>query len=123
MSLYDRVLIINMEARATYRGESGYPARLNALAEPPSPLWIRGSWTPGRPAVALVGARAATARALETARTFAAELAAAGIDVISGGALGVDAAAHRGALDVAQSDGHGRTVAVLGTGIDVAYPE
>jgi DNA processing protein len=50
-------------------------------------------------------------------------LAAAGVDVISGGALGVDAAAHRGALDSAGSDGGGHTVAVLGTGIDVAYPE
>jgi DNA processing protein len=60
---------------------------------------------------------------LSTARALAAELAAAGVDVISGGALGIDAAAHRGVLDVAGQDGAGHTVAVLGTGIDVAYPE
>jgi DNA processing protein len=112
-----------MDTRATVRGEAGYPARLNALAEPPSPLWIRGAWTPGRRAVALVGARAATARSLEAARDLGARLATVGVDIISGGALGVDAAAHRGALDVADRDGVGRTVAVLGTGIDVAYPE
>lgn len=105
--------------------------RLHALADPPTPLWIRGDWTPARRAVALVGARAATARGLEAARELGARLAAAGVDVISGGALGVDAAAHRGALDVAHAGGGsdtrtdevGHTVAVLGTGIDVAYPE
>ncbi len=97
--------------------------RLHALEEPPTPLWIRGDWTPARRAVALVGARAATARALEAARELGARLAAAGVDVISGGALGVDAAAHRGALDVAAQDGAAHTVAVLGTGVDVAYPE
>jgi DNA processing protein len=73
--------------------------------------------------VALVGARAATARGIEAARRMATTLARAGIDVISGGALGIDAAAHRGALDVADIPDAGRTVAVLGTGIDVAYPE
>ncbi|HWE30210.1 MAG TPA: DNA-processing protein DprA [Polyangia bacterium] len=96
---------------------------MTALAEPPTPLWIRGAWTPGRRAVALVGARAATARGLEAARELGARLASAGVDVVSGGALGIDAASHRGALDVARSDGAARTVAVLGTGIDVAYPE
>lgn len=113
-----------MDPRTLYRGETGYPARLEALADPPSTLWIRGAWTPGRRAVALVGARAATARGLEAARTLGAELASAGIDVISGGALGIDAASHRGALDVAERhDGVGHTVAVMGTGIDVSYPE
>jgi DNA processing protein len=122
-------LIINMDARAIHRGDTGYPARLLALAEPPSPLWLLGAWTPAERAVAIVGARAATARALESARALAAELAAAGIDVISGGALGVDAAAHRGALDALdviderRELRRGRTVAVLGTGVDVAYPE
>jgi DNA processing protein len=71
----------------------------------------------------MVGARAATARGLESARSLAAELCGRGIDIISGGALGVDAAAHRGALDVLDRAGAGRTVAVLGTGVDVAYPE
>jgi DNA processing protein len=115
--------IINMEARAIHSGHEAYPARLHALGEPPTPLWIRGDWTPAPRAVALVGARAATAGGLEAARALGAALAAAGVDVISGGALGIDAAAHRGALDVAGSDGAAHTVAVLGTGIDVAYPE
>ena len=115
--------IINMEAKAIHRSETGYPARLHALGEPPTPLWIRGDWTPARRAVALVGARAATAQGLESARALGAALASAGVDVISGGALGIDAASHRGALDSAGSDGVGHTVAVLGTGIDVAYPE
>jgi DNA processing protein len=112
-----------MDARAIHTSDAGYPARLTALADPPTPLWIRGDWTPARRAVALVGARAATAGGLEAAREFGARLAAAAVDVISGGALGVDAASHRGALDVAAHDGAAKTVAVLGTGIDVAYPE
>jgi DNA processing protein len=112
-----------MDARAIHTSDAGYPARLTALADPPTPLWIRGDWTPARRAVALVGARAATAAGLEAARELGACLAAAGVDVISGGALGIDAASHRGALDVAARDGAAKTVAVLGTGIDVAYPE
>jgi DNA processing protein len=112
-----------MDAQAIHRSDERYPARLHALAEPPSPLWVRGAWTPAGRAVALVGARAATARGLEAARELGARLAGDGVDVISGGALGIDAAAHRGALDVAGRDGAGHTVAVLGTGIDVAYPE
>ncbi|MCU1278744.1 MAG: hypothetical protein JWM53_2290 [bacterium] len=115
--------IINMDARAIHSSEQAYPTRLHALGEVPTPLWIRGDWTPARRAVALVGARAATAHGLESARALGAQLASAGVDVISGGALGVDAASHRGALDVAGSEGAAHTVAVLGTGIDVAYPE
>lgn len=109
-----------MDARAIQRHETGYPARLHALANPPSPLWIRGDWRPAERAVAVVGARAATARALDAARALGAALSTAGVDVISGGALGVDGAAHRGVLD---AGGSGKTVAVLGTGIDIAYPE
>lgn len=112
-----------MEARATHTTDPSYPARLHALAEPPSPLWMRGRWTPSARAVAIVGARAATGRGIETARALSSELAARGADIISGGALGVDAAAHRGALDVVERPDAGRTVAVLGTGVDVAYPE
>src|SRR5579863_8703940 len=112
-----------MEARAIHTTDPGYPERLHALVDAPSPLWIRGAWTPATRSVAIVGARAATGRALETTRALSAELCARGIDVVSGGALGVDAAAHRGALDVLDRQGSARTVAVLGTGVDVAYPE
>jgi len=65
----------------------------------------------------LVGSRAAGARSLRQARQLGSSLAEAGIEVVSGGALGVDAAAHEGALSVG-----GVTVAVLGTGVDVTYP-
>jgi DNA processing protein len=68
--------------------------------------------------VALVGSRRATCEGMALAQELARQLASRGVIVVSGGALGIDAAAHRGALD-----GGGRTVAVLGTGIDVVYPE
>jgi DNA processing protein len=68
--------------------------------------------------VAVVGSRAASRRALDLGRALGATLGARGIEVVSGGAIGVDAAAHEGALEA-----QGTTVAVLGTGIDVVYPE
>lgn len=107
-----------MDARPIHRDEEGFPTRLLAVADPPSPLWIRGHLAADRPAVALVGARAASASGMARARQLAAELAEAGVEIVSGGALGIDAAAHRGALDA-----RGGTVAVLGTGIDITYPE
>jgi len=67
--------------------------------------------------VAIVGARAASGHAMAATRSLAEELAWAGIVVVSGGAIGIDAAAHRGALDAA-----GDTVAVMATGLDIAYP-
>ena len=76
----------------------------------------RGPWPPG-PAVAIVGARAATAYARRVAFDVARACARAGVCVVSGLARGVDAAAHEGALD-----GAGPTLAVLGTGVDVVYP-
>lgn len=114
--------IINSGPREVGRGDPAYPARLAApelSGHAPDPLWIAGAWSPAERAVAVVGARAATGRAIELARAIGAVLTGAGVDVISGGALGVDAAAHRGALE---NFSRGATVAVLGTGIDVAYP-
>jgi DNA processing protein len=70
-----------------------------------------------RPSVAIVGARAASRTAMDRAFALASHLAGRGITVVSGGAIGVDAAAHRGALA-----GGGRTTVVLGSGVDVAYP-
>ncbi len=81
-------------------------------------LWTRGSVDVfERPCVAIVGARAASPYGLSVAERLAADLAAAGLVVVSGMARGVDSAAHRGALDAS-----GATVAVLGSGIDVIYP-
>ena len=94
-----------------------YPERLRAIADPPPVLWIRGH--PGvlsSPSVAIVGARAASAGARHVATELGADLAAAGLVVVSGMARGVDGAAHLGALST------GRTVAVLGCGVDVTYP-
>jgi DNA processing protein len=107
-----------MDARQLRRGEPGYPARLDVLADAPPILWLVGDWTPAARSVAIVGARAARPSSLDLACAIALELADAGADVISGGALGVDGAAHRGAIA-----GGGQTVAVLGNGIDVVYPD
>ena len=95
-----------------------YPPLLNCTADPPPILWARGClpvlW---EPTVAIVGSRAATPYALSVASRLSGELARRGIVVASGLARGVDSAAHRGALDA-----EGRTVAVLGSGLDRVYP-
>ncbi len=99
-------------------GASAYPATLLHLADPPPVLFVRGRLELlGRDSVTVVGSRRATARARDFAERLGARLAGAGACVVSGLALGVDGAAHRGALGVG-----GDTVAVLGTGADVAYP-
>src|SRR5689334_3853656 len=113
---------ITMDARAIQvrRGQPRYPERLERLPaeETPESLWIAGPWVPGARAVAVVGARAAHHRGLELGFAVGDVLGRAGVDVISGGALGVDASAHQGALAAS-----GVTVAVLGAGIDVPYPQ
>jgi DNA processing protein len=100
----------------------GYPGALRHVFDPPRALYVRGhraheaSLLDG-PAIAIVGARDATAYGLGVARELARGLAGAGIVVVSGLALGVDGAAHRGALEAG-----GVTVAVAGAGTDVPYP-
>lgn len=97
--------------------DARFPPTLLAIPDCPPGLWYRG--TPdalAAPGVAIVGSRAGSAVALATAAQMAADLAAAGLIVISGLARGVDSAAHRGALRA------GRTVAVLGSGHDRIYP-
>jgi len=96
-----------------------YPACLDNIAKRPPFLFCRGdTGILGRRGVAIVGTRKASLRGLETAGELAADLAGMGITVVSGAARGIDSAAHRGALSR-----KGATVAVIGTGIDVAYPE
>ena len=102
--------------RALAPGCADFPAALAAIPDPPLVVWVRGP-LPAGPALAIVGARRASARALTCARGFAAEVAKAGIAVISGLAYGIDAASHEGALD-----GRGRTVAVLASGLDQVTP-
>jgi DNA processing protein len=105
-----------MSSSALKLGEPGYPPALVSIPAPPEVLYLRGRLPPP-PRVAVVGSRAADRYGLETARKLGAGLAAAGVAVVSGGAGGVDTAALEGCLE-----GSGRPVAVLGTGVDVAYP-
>jgi len=101
------------------RGGAGYPALLAQLHDPPPRLWLRGDAVDAlaRPAVAVVGARSCSAYGSQVARSLARDLAGAGLVVVSGLARGIDAEAHRGALEAG-----GATVAVLGCGIDRDYP-
>jgi DNA processing protein len=95
-----------------------YPVLLDCTSDPPPVLWVKGdSALLSRPAVAVVGSRAATQYAQEVGERLAAELAQAGVVVTSGLARGVDSAAHRGCLSAG-----GHTIAVLGSGLDRIYP-
>jgi DNA processing protein len=98
--------------------DPAYPQALLTIADPPPVLYFRGrSELLNRPAIAIVGSRNATTQGRETAEAFARALAEAGLTIVSGLALGIDAAAHRGGLAAA-----GSSVAVIGTGIDRVYP-
>ncbi len=102
------------------RSEPAFPPRLGSIHDPPPGLFLRGDAVPellARPAVAVVGARACSDYGAHVARSLARELAAAGVVVVSGLARGIDGWAHRGCLEAG-----GRTVAVLGCGIDRDYP-
>ena len=98
--------------------DAGYPANLREIATPPERLYVRGGFEERDAlAIAIVGSRAATSYGLAVAERLAADLASRGVTVVSGLARGIDSAAHRGALRAG-----GRTIAVLGSGVDVIYP-
>ncbi|PZR23133.1 MAG: DNA-protecting protein DprA, partial [Azospira oryzae] len=100
-------------------GDADYPPALLATADPPLLLWLSGDRALlARRSLAIVGSRNPTAQGRDNARAFARALAESGLTIVSGLALGVDAAAHEGAL----AAGRGTTVAVLGTGLDQIYP-
>ncbi len=104
--------------RWVVRGEEGYPPGLMQIAHPPHLLFIRGEANLLDPfPFAIVGTRRASDYGLRQTRKIACELAQAGLCIVSGLALGIDAAAHRGALEA-----EGRTIAVLGGGLNRMYP-
>lgn len=111
------------DAAMLCRHDRHYPERLRQLGDAPAVLWVRGGLDAltdliSRAGVAIVGSRRPSAYGVEVAENLARGLSAAGVTVVSGLALGIDAAAHRGALRAPEP----RTIAVLGSGIDVAYP-
>lgn len=126
-----RIAVVDFEAERDRAGRSGvriitrsdaqWPTQLNDLdAGAPLALWVHGAADLrllALQSIAIVGARAATGYGVECAHEFAADLAGHGWTVVSGGAFGIDAAAHRGALAV-----DGTTMCVLACGVDIAYP-
>jgi DNA processing protein len=98
--------------------DENYPSLLREIYDPPLVLYVKGELTPkDKNAIAMVGSRMTTHYGIETARKLAYQLAYVGVTVVSGGARGIDTAAHQGALS-----GKGRTIAVLGTGINLIWP-
>ena len=98
--------------------DSAYPQSLLEIADPPNVLYVRGNAALlQKRGLAMVGSRNATPQGLQTAENFAKTLAGRGLCIISGLALGIDAAAHRGALAAG-----GETIAIIGTGADRIYP-
>lgn len=98
--------------------DEGYPYNLSAIPDPPAVLFVRGGFEPrDLVSVAVVGSRSASPRGMAFTGRLSSDLAACGVSIVSGFAVGIDSAAHRGALRVG-----GRTLAVLGCGLDVSYP-
>lgn len=100
-------------------GDPTYPENLKAIADPPVAMFVKGSLEPrDLVSIAVVGSRAASPMGLVFTEELCQELARSGVTVVSGLAVGIDSAAHRGALKAG-----GRTLAVLGCGLDVNYPK
>lgn len=101
--------------------DQNYPASLLEISDPPLILYVKGRLDLlTQPSLAVVGSRNATAQGILNAEKFSHALSQAGFTIVSGMALGIDAAAHRGALQVAGAGGS--TIAVIGTGADIVYP-
>ncbi|HEX2272184.1 MAG TPA: DNA-processing protein DprA [Pyrinomonadaceae bacterium] len=96
-----------------------YPSSLREIYDPPIVLYVKGAWSEclDQPCIGVVGSRRCSTYGQNAAMMLARDLAKRGVTVVSGFARGIDAAAHRGALEAG-----GRTVAVLGTGLDQIYP-
>ena len=98
--------------------DSSYPELLRQIPFPPLALYVLGDLEYPKPAIAVVGTRMPTPHGKNLAKTFSEKLSSAGIPIISGMALGIDAEAHKGALE-----NSGKTIAVLGTPLDNIYPK
>jgi DNA processing protein len=110
--------IADFGCRVVIQSDDDYPASLREIYDPPIVLYVRGSINAkDKNAVAMVGSRQTTHYGIETARKLAYQLAYVGVTVVSGGARGIDTAAHQGALAA-----KGRTVCVLGTGLSIVFP-
>ena len=104
--------------RVVIQVDEEYPASLREIYDPPVVLYVKGALNgKDKNSVAMVGSRQTTHYGIETARKLAYQLAYVGVTVVSGGARGIDTAAHQGALSA-----KGRTVCVLGTGINIVFP-
>jgi len=100
------------------QSDAHYPELLREIYDPPVVLYVKGKLLPkDKNSVAMVGSRMTTHYGIEVARKLAYQLAYIGVTVVSGGARGIDTAAHQGALT-----GKGRTICVLGTGINIVFP-
>lgn len=100
--------------------DGSYPQLLREIADPPPVLYVKGDWDAcmAQPCVAVIGSRLCSTYGANAAEMLSRDLASRGITVVSGLARGIDTAAHRGALE-----GAGRTIAVMGTGLDGVYPK
>ena len=110
--------ISDFECQILVQTDENYPELLRQIYDPPIVLYVKGTLSPrDKNSVALVGSRMTTSYGMNVGRKLAYQLAYMGVTVVSGGARGIDTAAHQGALSA-----KGRTVAVLGTGINQVFP-
>ena len=110
--------IADFSCEIVIQTDSHYPELLREIYDPPIVLYVKGKLTAkDKNSVAMVGSRMTTHYGIEVARKLAYQLAYVGVTVVSGGARGIDTAAHQGALS-----GKGRTICVLGTGINIVFP-
>ena len=110
--------VLSNNYKITALSEDAYPALLKQISDPPPVLTYMGSLNNTKPCISIVGSRNATSYGLSTARHLSSDLVGRGFQVVSGLARGVDSMAHKGALD-----NKGRTIAVLGSGLNKIYPK